>query len=107
MIAARSMSMLARGGGWSRSADERGSAGATIVVLSQVDFAAGACQTRSRCASAMSADGAAVVQVVLELVGLGQRADDRDDGVGFEHRPERHDRVDGVVAEHDDAIAAR
>ena len=55
----------------------------------------------------MSADGAAVLQVVLELVGFGQRVDDRDHGVGLEHRPERHHGVDGVVAEHDDAIAAR
>ncbi len=48
----------------------------------------------------------AVLEVVLELVGLGQRVDDRHHRAGLEHGPERDHGVHRVVAVDDDPVAA-
>jgi hypothetical protein len=102
MIAARSMSRPRRAAALALGRQIR-SFGPTIVPFRTARWPPPA----RRCAGALDQERRpAVLQVVLELVGLGQRVDDRHHRVGLEHGPERDDGVDGVIAVDDDAIAA-
>ena len=60
-------------------------------------------QVRSRVTIAARAQSSMMIR---ELVGLGQRVDDRDDRVCLQRGPERDGRLGCVVAEHNHAIAA-